>query len=214
MEAIRLKHRDRSERRCSIVMRGTLITLCLSILSACSTVSGWLDRGSDPDEYLRPVSLSPIAYTDPILHYYDWLANTDANAIKTERTYLEFHYQDTGDPVIGIQLALLLSLQATEDNQQLERAMEILDSATNGQLPATGNSHAREYQAFATLWRDVLSQRMHLLQRMDEQQTAQNQLQSSLSRLRRENEELAQQIEALMAIEQQLNLREQLQVTP
>jgi hypothetical protein len=187
---------------------------CLMTLTACSTVSGWLDSDRDPDRQMHPVSVAPVGYTDPILHYYDWLTTADDSAIATERTYLEFHYQDAADPIIGVQLALLLSLHSADNSRQLERAKEILSAAANSNVSADRNSHAQEYRAFATLWRDVLSQRIQLLERLGEQQAERAQLQSNLSRLRQENEELAQQIEALMAIEQQLNLREQLQVIP
>lgn len=153
--------------------------------------------------------LPPFASDDDrhesILAYHEWLGEADAEVIETNTERYTDRYNLIGTTRDGVRLALLLSFAEDSPPEQLRRARNILEdvlAAENEEEQSSQNnqSHVR----FAALWHDVLVRRLALHEALSEQ--------SELSaRLRRENEELNEQIEALKAIEQQLNQREQIQ---
>lgn len=198
------------------------LLLCLPLLAACSSIADQRNNNMANNrpplaEAMIPESAAPgwAGYTDPILHYYAWLNSAEDAAVASERKYLEFHYPDSEDPILGIQLALVLSLDENNDQANHERAMLILDRVLNGSgLFEDADDEHLEYAAFASLWQDVLHTREQLQQNTSELERTRARLHSDIENLQSVNEELEQQIEALKAIEQQLNLREQLQVLP
>ncbi len=204
---------------------GTLALLvCLPLIAACSSVTERRDNHTTENpapaplaEAMIPESAAPDwgGYTDPILHYYAWLNSAADAAVASERSYLEFHYHDSEDPILGVQLALVLSLDENSDPANRERAAQILDSVLNGSgLLHNAEDEQLEYAAFARLWQGVLHKREQLQENTSELERTRARLRADIEHLQSVNEELEQQIEALKAIEQQLNLREQLQVLP
>jgi len=104
-------------------------------------------------------------------------------------------------------------LHRVSDNSDPAQVLTLLEQAMH-EAPERNASVVQDYLSVAELWRDVL-RRQHSLQQRLQQQTQNNaSLEAERLRLRQQVDELEQQIEALKAIEQQLNLREQLQVTP
>lgn len=134
-----------------------------------------------------------------ILAYYHWVDNADPQALARDREHYAQRYRRSGSISDGVRLALLMSQPADSSAGERQRALEILQTQMAAAREAE-REQPRESVLFARLWHDVLSQR---IQYTDSQQM--------IRQLRRENQDLEQQIEALKTIEQQLNQREQIQ---
>lgn len=196
-ERIRANRGEQRHRSKTVAM-----LLLVALLTGCAVLA--------PEQNEDPLWADMAEVEEPgVMEYYRWLDDADIYARSTQRHKLDTAFYEQGSIDAGLKLALLLSVNANAPDEDVDRALDVLQDVMSdirhGKLREMDSLAA--YSAFAELWQDVLLERQVLKSTLRKQYRANEQL-------REENVMLTEQIEALKVIEQQMNIREQLQEGP
>lgn len=171
--------------------------LMLVSLSKVITIALLLTACSMPPAFSRLSGPQPPPGDDSLTGYHQWLSRADAEVLQDARE--AYRQMTDAPPEERLRHALLLSFDDNASTADLQTARALISEVLEGH-PDLPSRHAD----FARLWKDMVELRLELLETMARQA-------DTIDSLRQSNEELARQIEALTIIEQQLNLREQLE---
>jgi hypothetical protein len=208
----------------------SLIAVCLLVFNACSGVPSLPGSAAANESVEQP----------GVMKYYSWLRSLDDEQLFMEKLQLEAAYEADPGLIDGVRLSLLLTLSGAPTREELLRAHRVLDELSESESINLSRRERTEfdiedYQIFAELWRNALSQYLALV-KMAEMRTDQNdvlltqnmrleraveearnmtqQLEKDVAQMKDENKSLQLQLDALKAIEQQMNQRELQQELP
>lgn len=150
-------------------------------------------------------------YPVPVLEYCRWAGNLSESEVTRERELLS--KQKNSDPAIHqVQLAILLSIPQSVTVEEEVNAITALEQSMES-LEESYGSLKKEYQTFARMWLDVLVQRRQQRRLINKLHTTETDLNRQIQLIEERNKVLLDQIDALKSIEEQINRRENDQIT-
>ena len=159
--------------------------------------------------HFAPPAGSTAPAATPVLDYYEWLGSAPPAELTEELLRLEASEPPAIPVIHSVSLALLISVPGGGGAASDARALDLLNRVAAEGSDVDENPTARQYRQFGILWREVVAERVRRGHLAGEFAEALGEQRQQARELQERNEALQRQIEALKAIEQQMNRREQ-----